>query len=110
MPGELRILRERQRAGQEALDSAAGHAPLHGSAAVLAMTTSVSSYPTTAAAFYAMLPQEIDGPETEGAAATYTASSSTPFYAWNAGTAIPPLGTPVVCHAVGGRWCFRYDG
>jgi hypothetical protein len=110
MPGDLRILRGRLRAGQEALDSAEGHTPLHGSAAVLAMTTSAGSYPTTAAAFYAMLPQEVDGPETEGSPASYTAGSSTSFYAWNAGTVVPPSGTPVVCHAVGGRWCFRYDG
>ena|SRR5215831_6246508 len=110
MPGDLRILRERQRAASEALDSAEGAAPPHGSAAVLGVTTTVASYPTTAAAFYAMLAQEVDGAETEGSVASYTASSSTPFYAWNAGTAVPPPGTPVVCHAVGGHWCFRYDG
>ena len=31
-------------------------------------------------------------------------------YALNLGTQVPPSGTTVVCHAVGGRWCFRYDG
>jgi hypothetical protein len=107
---ETRILRERLGATSDRLDTAQGAPPLHGSAAVLGITTTVTSYPTTAAAFYAMLPQEVDGSETEGSAASYTASSSTPFYGYNAGTQVPPAGTPVVCHAVGGRWVFRYDG
>ena len=110
MDQELRILRNRQRAGQERFDAARGVALPFGSAAVLAMTTTVNSYPMTASAFYAMLPQDLDGGETEGGSASYTAESSRPFYAWNAGTAVPPSGTPVVCHAVGGRWCFRFDG
>src|SRR5262249_43968240 len=58
----------------------------------------------------AILVKSINGPETEGSAASYVPASSTPSYAWNAGTGIPPLGTPLVCHAVGGRWVFRYDG
>jgi hypothetical protein len=110
MDRELRILRDRQCVGQEVLDVAQAAAPPDGSAAVLARTTTVTTYPTTAGAFYACLPQGIDGNETEGAAATYTAETSTPFFAWNAGTAIPPAQTVVVCHAVGGRFVFRYDG
>ena len=106
---ELRILRERQQAGQEALDSARGDSPPNGSAAILAMTTTVSTYPTTAGSFFAILVQSINGSEAEGSSASYVSASSTPSYAWNAGTAIPPSGTPVVCHAVGGRWVFRYD-
>jgi hypothetical protein len=107
---ELWVLRDRQRAACESLDAAQAALPPDGSAAVLAKTTMVTTYPSTPGAFYACLPQEIDGNETEGGTATYTASSSTPFFAWNAGTAIPPQGTLLVCHAVGGRWVFRYDG
>ena len=69
----------------------------------------VSTYPTTASAFFACLPTDIDGNEAEGASATYVQESSTVFYAWNAGTQVPPVGTAIVCHAVGGRWVFRYD-
>jgi hypothetical protein len=56
------------------------------------------------------VPVEINGSETEGAAATYVQETSTVFYALNVGTAVPPAGTTIVCHAVGGRWAFRYDG
>lgn len=77
---------------------------------MLAMTTTVSSYPTTASSFFGCIPAEIDGSETEGAAATFVQENSTVNYAWNAGTQIPPSGTTIVCHAIGGRWVFRYDG
>jgi hypothetical protein len=106
---DLRILRDRQQSASEAMDVDQGDEPLYGSAAVLAKTTTVETYPTTASAFYACLPQDIDGAEIEGAAASYVPQSNAVFYGWNAGTAVPPPGTPVVCHAVGGRWVFRYD-
>jgi len=83
--------------------------PPHGSAAILATTTTVTTYPTTAAAFYAANMTEIDGVEQEGTAATYTIQSGV-VYILNTGTQIPPVGTRVVAHAVGGRWVFRYDG
>ena len=105
---DARILRERQRAIQHVLDGSPELAP-SGSAAVLAKTTTVGRYPASPSAFYALIPQDIDGAETEGAAATYVAEGSAVFYAWNAGSTAPPTGTPVVCHAVGGRWVFRYD-
>jgi hypothetical protein len=106
---DLRIIRDRQRAGQEALDSSLAGVESRGSAAMLGQTTTVKAYPTTAAAFYAVLPCDIDGAETEGAAATYVPQSGAVAYALNLGTQIPPSGTTIVCHAVGGRWCFRYD-
>src|SRR5262249_42100772 len=60
--------------------------------------------------FCAVVPCDIDGGESEGAAATYVPRTGSVAYALNLGTQVPSNGTTVVCHAVGGRWCFRYDG
>jgi hypothetical protein len=106
---DRRVVRERQRSAQGVLDRARDMSP-DGNAAMLAITTTVSSYPTTAASFFGCIPAEIDGSETEGASATFVQQNSTIAYAWNAGAQIPPSGTTIVCHAVGGRWVFRYDG
>ena len=65
-----------------------------------------TTYPTTAGAFYASNPTEIDGSEVEGGAASYTADATQVVYVLNVGTQIPPAGTRVVAHAVGGRWVF----
>jgi hypothetical protein len=81
-----------------------------GGAVVLVTTTTVSIYPTTAGAFYAANPTEIDGSEIEGSAATYTADPTQVIYVLNQGTQVPPVGTRVIAHAAGGRWVFRYDG
>jgi hypothetical protein len=105
---DLRVLRDRQSAGREAFDSSLGGAEAQGSSAMLAQTTTVTTYPTTAAAFYAVVFCDIDGSESEGSAATYVPRAGSVAYAFNLGGDIPPSGTTVVCHAVGGRWCFRY--
>jgi hypothetical protein len=102
---DLRVIRERQWAEQEAV----GDVQVRDSSAMLAQTTTAKTYPTAAAAFYAVVPCDIDGGEVEGAAATYSQTGSV-TYALNLGTQVPPSGTTVVCHAIGGRWCFRYDG
>src|SRR5579872_6620269 len=81
-----------------------------GSAARLVTTTTITTYPTSAAEFYAANPTEIDGTETEGGSASYTVDADQVLYVLNVGTAIPPSGTRVVAHAVGGRWVMRYDG
>ena len=107
---DLRILRDRQWAERESVDTASGGAEARGSSAMLAQITTVETYPTTATAFYAVVPCDIDGGESEGAAATYVARTGSVAFALNLGNQIPPSGTTVVCHAVGGRWCFRYDG
>lgn len=107
---DARILRDRQGAHSDASDAARAGGPEHGNAAMVAQTTYVSSYPTTAAVEFAVIPCDVDGPETEGAAATYVPRTGTLAFALNLGTQVPPVGTIVICHAVGGRWCFRYDG
>src|SRR5262249_10561108 len=107
---DLRVIRDRQWSGQEALDSSLGGVEARGSSAMLAQTTTVEAYPTTAAAFYAVVPCDIDGGEGEGAAATYVPRTGSVAYALNLGSSIPPQGPVIVCHSAGGRWCFRYDG
>jgi hypothetical protein len=107
---DFRILRDRQSAGWEALDVGLGGAESRGSSAMLAQTTTVQTYPTSASAFYAVVPCDIDGGESEGTSATYIPRTGSVAYALNLGSQIPASGTTIVCHAVGGRWCFRYDG
>ena len=63
------------------------------------ITTTVTTYPTSAAEFYACNPELLTGSETEGATPTFTADTATVVYALNLGTAIPPNGTKLVIHA-----------
>ena len=105
---DLRTHRNRAAAQDQLLDRLEDRPP-HGTAAILVGTTTVTTYPTTAGVFYAALELLIDGVEAEGVAATY-ASQAGVVYCLNVGTQIPPSGTRVVAHAVGGRWVFRYDG
>jgi hypothetical protein len=106
---DARIERERQKALAGVVNRAAPFSA-DGSPAQLVTTTTVSKYPTTAAAYYASNPTEIDGSEVEGGAASYTVDTTQVVYVLNVGTQVPPVGTRVVAHAVGGRWVFRYDG
>ena len=106
---DSRIERERQKALRGVLDRIAPFVT-DGSAARPGHDDNRQTYPTTAGAFYASNPTEIDGSEVEGATASYTADTSQVVYVLNVGTQVPPLGTRVIAHAVGGRWVFRYDG
>jgi hypothetical protein len=106
---DSRTERERQKALSGVLDRVVPFAA-DGSTALLVTTTTVTVYPTTAGAFYASNPTEIDGSEVEGGAAAYTPDASQVVYVLNVGSQVPPVGTRVVAHAVGGRWVCRYDG
>ncbi len=106
---DLRVMRERQIAAETALDRLDTAAD-YGAAALCVITTTVTAYPTSAGVFYACNPELITGSVAEGATPTFTADGATVVYALNLGTAIPPNGTILVAHSVGGRWCFRYDG
>ena len=105
---EARQLRTRHADLADALDRI--DSDVGGGAVALAVTTTAAAYPTTAGAFYAVNPAEVDGAETEGATATFAADASRVFYALNLGTAVPPSGTYVIVAAAGGRWVFRFDG
>jgi hypothetical protein len=106
---DSRIERERQKALSGVLNRVAPFVA-DGSTALLVTTTTVKTYPTAAGAFYASNPTEIDGSEVEGGAAAYTADTTQVVYVLNVGSQVPPVGTRVIVHAVGGRWVFRYDG
>jgi len=106
---DTRIERERQKSLSGVLDRVVPFRT-DGSTSLLVTTTTVTTYPTTAGSFYASNPTEIDGSEIEGGAVTYTADSTQIVFILNVGTQIPPAGTRLVAHAVGGRWVFRYDG
>jgi hypothetical protein len=103
-----RIERERHADLEETVDRLQSAAD-GGTASRLVRTTIITSYPTTAGRFYGCNPVEIDGTETEGSAATYTADTTQVIWCLNLGTTIPPASTNVIASAVGGRWCFRYD-
>jgi hypothetical protein len=105
----MRIERLRHQDLNDLVDRVPAGAP-EGSLAQLLTTTVVNIYPTTASAFYAGNPTYVNGTEAEGGVASYSPDPSQVIYAYNLGTQIPPVGTPLVAHAVGGRWVFRYDG
>ncbi len=88
--------------------SAAPYLADPGTPCLVAQTTRVSTYPTSAQSFFACSPVAVLGAETEGAPAVLTALSPI-FFALNLGSAIPPQGTDVIASFVGNRWVFRYD-
>jgi hypothetical protein len=109
MNNDIRTTRLRQERFEEILD-ARGSASLDCSYSLALKTTVQKSYPTAAASYFACLIVQYEGPETEGGSAT----AVTPYpnnYVWalNEGSQIPPVGTIVTAHAVGGRWVFLYD-
>jgi hypothetical protein len=106
---DSRIERERQKALSGVLDRVVPFTT-DGSSALLLTTTTIGTYPSTAGAFFASNPTEIDGSEVEGGAASYTADGTQVVCALNVGTMIPPVGTRVVASSIGGKWVFRYDG
>ena len=82
--------------------------PAFGSPSILAQTTTISTYPTTAQSYFACLPLTLLGTEKEGGSGVTTAGSAT-FFALNIGSTIPPSGTQVLTTFIGSRWVFRYD-
>ena len=106
---DLRILRERVQNATDALDRSAG-SEVFGSGAAIVVTTTETTYPTTANVMYAVVEQIVTGSEAEGATPTVGSAGGSLFYALNVGTMVPPVGTKLVVHQVGNRWVFRYDG
>ena len=103
-----RIERERNAALADALGRFGAEAG-EGGLSVLVQTFAETTYPTDANAFYAMHPVEVDGPEGEGDAATFTADETRTLYAYNLGSAVPPVGTIVIAHLRSGRWVFTFN-
>lgn len=106
---EIRIIRGRQEAASSAVRRLAdSHS--QASEVALVQTKIATDYPTVASAYYACAPLRVDGPETEGAAVTFTGDSSRTIMAFNLGSKAPPVGTKLLIHSSGGCWAFRYDG
>jgi hypothetical protein len=79
-----------------------------GTPCLVAQTTKVNTYPTSAQSFFACSPVTVLGAEVEGGRAILTGLSPV-FFALNLGGAIPPQGTDVIVSFIGNRWVFRYD-
>ena len=105
---DLRIQRDRQASLEASIDNEQDQL-VDCNAAMLGTTTTVTTYPTSASAFYALFNTVVGGTEVEGGGASYVPGTAV-TYALNVGSQVPPSGTRVICHAVGGRWVFRYDG
>jgi hypothetical protein len=82
--------------------------PAFGSPSILASTTTLSVYPTSAQSYFACTPLTLLGTENEGSSGVTTPGYA-PFFALNIGSTIPPSGTQVLTTFVGSRWVFRYD-
>ncbi len=99
--------RHERLATSERVRSAFDDAPRGDSA--LVKTVTVTSYPTSANRFYGVQRLMVSGTEVEGGAPTLTAIGGV-FYAYNRGSAIPPVNTVLLADEVGGRWTIEYDG
>ena len=88
--------------------SAAPYLADPGTPCLVAQTTKLNTYPTSAQSFFACSPVAVLGAEVEGGQATQTVLAPV-FFALNLGGAIPPQGTDVIASFVGNRWVFRYD-
>jgi hypothetical protein len=82
---------------------------LAGAPSLLVRTTTITTYPTTAAVYYGCIPQTVSGTQTEGTAGS-TATAVGAFLALNLGSAVPPVSTLILATFVPHRWVFRYDG
>jgi hypothetical protein len=109
MHHDSRVLRDRLAAYDDAFDAAQAGGDEDCSAAFLGKTTTITSYPTSATATFAVTPVDVSGTEAEGSSASYTPRAGVVAFATNLGSSVPPSGTLVVCHVVGGRNIFRYD-
>ena len=103
---EQALLRRRHAGLTDDLDRAAGFTiPTPG--ACLMVTFTQTTYPTTAAAYYACHPVTLGGAETEGGAGTTTVDTTTVKMVWNSGGTIPASGTFVRAEHTTGRWVMQ---
>jgi|SRR5579883_2593601 len=79
-----------------------------GSPCLVARTTTLTTYPSTAQVFYACEPLTVLGAEVEGGLGVVSVMPGT-FFALNLGGTVPPVGTEVLVSFTGNRWVFRYD-
>ena len=84
-------------------DSAGG-----GSVSVLAVTKTLTSYPTSAGKFFACETRAILGTESEGASGAGTNLGDTFFAYLPVGAPIPASGSEVTCSRVAYRWVIDF--
>ena len=106
---QARTVRNRQQTDQAAADRSEP-ASQDCAAAVLVQTTTVSMYPTDPASYFACNPCQINGDEVEGSAGTLVPDTGTVLYVLNIGSGLPPQGTQLVAHGVGGRLTMEFNG
>lgn len=101
-----RELRTRQATQFGDIDRLVGPSPATGSTMVV-VTVTETSYPTADGKYYAVKQSTLGGTEVEGGAGTFTTVGGI-FYALAlTGSAVPAVGTKLICDSVNGRWCFR---
>lgn len=104
---DLRINRNRQESLANLVNRAPSPPP-DGGRSLLVQTTTQTTYPTNANAYYAVFAVDVTGAETEGATPTFAVQGGL-FFALNLGDSVPDVGTNVVAECIGGTWCFRFD-
>jgi hypothetical protein len=74
---------------------------------VVGVTKTETTYPNAVGKFFAITPEAILGPESEGGTAALSALGGTIYACLTAG-AVPASGSRVICHRVPYRWIFDY--
>jgi hypothetical protein len=100
-----------ERLRHEDLQGIVDRLPDHGSEGALALyvqITSGNNYPTLPQSYFFANPILVTGDESEGSAGTLTLDPTQTFLVFNLGPLIPTIGTQMLAHRVGGRWCIGY--
>ncbi|WP_435005153.1 hypothetical protein P12x_003047 [Tundrisphaera lichenicola] len=103
---DARRLRERQARAEREASSPRGDA---GGGAPCLVGQVLSPVGTDPGAVFKLQAQDLTGDESEGSPGVLD-DAGFHFFAINLGSAVPPIGTDVLCTFVSYRWVFRYDG
>lgn len=101
-----RELRTRQATQLADIDRLVGPSAPCGSSIVV-ITATETAYPTAGGVYYAVKQVDLGGLEVEGGAGTFATVDGI-FYALAlTGSAVPAVGSKLICDSISGRWCFR---
>jgi hypothetical protein len=104
---ESRTLRSRHSTLVDRLDASKEEMP-SGALSMVVRTTTQTSYPTTTGVFYACVPVDVGGTESEGSSGSLGAGTARMFVLV-IGSTVPTSGKDLIADCVGGRWISRYD-